>query len=233
MPTLLQIFRMKIFSNDIVVKYNCQCKNEWFISFNDYIGYKPKKLDSFFKLRCSNCEILPNKDYKYLKKCSICNRLFCLKKTCEHNQSNSILYNLNILDVTCIKHSKDFIAYCKICDKNLCEICLKKESNHNIIYYHDILPKKDESMNKYNMINKFSESFFTCFKGVERKYNYILIYFFHFREIIRNIFFNLSRFSKYNKFNFALISNFLENSDFTILGETNPKQDIIYHYKNS
>ena len=231
-PHCYKILRLKIFPGEDIVKYNCQCKKEWFITFNITFDKKAKKLDSFFKLRCSNCGMLPNPDYKYLKKCSICNKLFCMKKTCEHNHSNNTLYNLNLLDVTCIKHSKDFIAYCKTCDKDVCQICLKEEKSHQILYYKDILPKKSEFMNKYNIINTFSENFVTCFKGVKRVDNYTLIYFFHFREIIRNIFFNFSRFSKFNKFNFALISNFLENSDFTILNDNNPKKDII-KYKNS
>ena len=232
-PDCYKILRLKIFHGEDMIKYNCQCKKEWYISFNVETCYKkPKKLDSFFKLRCSNCGILPNKDNKFLKKCSICNKIFCLKKSCEHNHYNNKLYNLNILDVTCIKHSKDFIAYCKTCDKDLCEICVKEEKDHSILYYKDILPKKEEFMNKYNIINKFSENFASSFKGVKRICNYELIYFFHFREIIRTIFFNLSRFSRYNKFNFSLISNFLENSDFTVLDDFNPKKDII-KYKNS
>ena len=127
-----------------------------------------------------------------------------MKKTCEHNHSNNTLYNLNLLDVTCIKHSKDFIAYCKTCDKDVCQICLKEEKSHQILYYKNILPKKDEFINKYNIINKFSENFVSSFKGVKRVHNDTLTYFFHFREIIRTIFFNFSRFSKFNKFNFAL-----------------------------
>ena len=143
--------------------------------------------------------MLPFTKYKYLKKCSICNKLFCLKKTCEHNHSNNFLYNLNLLDVTCLKHSKDFIAYCKTCDKDVCGICLKEEKSHQILYYKNILPKKDEFINKYNIINKFSENFVSSFKGVKRVHNDTLTYFFHFREIIRTIFFNFSRFSKFNK----------------------------------
>lgn len=230
-PHCYKILRMKIFTGDDIIKYNCQCNKEWFISFNITYYKKVKKLDSFFKLRCSKCGMLPNKDYKYLKKCSICNKIFCMKKTCEHNHSNNILYNLNLLDVTCIKHSKDFIAYCKSCDKDLCEICLKEEKNHNILYYKNILPNKNEFINKYNIINKFSENFVSSFKGVKRVDNYILTLFFHFREIIRTIFFNFSRFSKYNKFNFALISNFLENSDFTVL-DINPKIEIVKYIKS-
>ena len=228
-----KILRIKIFGEDSIIKYNCQCKNEWFISFKitdppdlKKVIKKPKNIDSIFKLRCSNCDIIPNKDYKYLNKCLICKKLVCKKESCQLCHSHELvneekdltsLKNLNTLDVICNEHSKEFIAYCKICDKDLCEICTLNEKNHELLYYKDILPQKDEFIKKYNDLNKFSNIFVTLFKGVRRKTNMRLIYFFHYREILRNIFFNFSRFSKYNKFNFALISNVLENCNFKIL----------------
>lgn len=217
-----KILRIKIFAKDNIIKYNCQCKNEWLISYQidpknqlDKVLRKPNTLDSNLLLRCSNCNCIPNKNYKYLQKCSICTKLICQREKCKKNHFHKNKFiNLNILDVICDKHSKDFIAYCKACDKDLCEICILEEKNHDILYYKNILPKKGEFIQKYNYLNEFSNIFVKSFEGVRRKTNMRLIYFFHFREVVRNIFFNLSRFSKFKKFNFALISNFLENSDF-------------------
>ena len=216
-----KILRIKIFAKDNIIKYNCQCKNEWLISFDidsknqlDKVLRKPKHLDSNLLLRCSFCNHLPNIDFKYLQKCLICRKLICSRESCKEKHFHQNYKNLNVLDVICDKHSKDFISYCKTCDRDLCEICALEEKNHDILYYKDILPKKDEFIKKYNFLNEFSNLYVKSFKGVRRKTNMRLIYFFHFREIIRNIFFNLSRFSKFKKFNFALISNFLENSDF-------------------
>ena len=94
--------------------------------------------------------------------------------------------------------------------------------NHDIIYYKDIMPQKGKFIEKYNYFNKFSDLFITQLEGYSRKTNVRLIYFFHLREILRNCYINFSRYSKINKFNFALISNILENSDF-ITDSNNPK----------
>ena len=223
-PYCYKILRIKIFAKEYIIKYNCQCKNEWFISFiPKELLNKPKQFDDFFKLKCYNCHIVPSKNYKYLNKCNICKKIVCQKEKCQLSHLHEFLnekkvlnlQNLNVLDVTCNNHSKDFIAYCKICDKDLCMLCLLQEKkNHNIIFYKDILPKKEEFLKKYDDLNNFSAIYVSLFKDVRLKTNLELIYFYHFREIIRTIFFNFSRFSKYNKYNFALISNFLENSDF-------------------
>ena len=145
------------------------------------------------------------------------------------------LQNLFLLDVRCDIHSKDFIAYCSICDKDLCEECVleekKEKPKHNLIYYKDILPKKDVFIQNYNSFNKSSDIVASSFKDVRRKTNYRLIYFFHFREIVRNIYVNLSRFSKINKFNFTLISNVLENSDFKLLEKKKEDLDLILNFK--
>ena len=234
-PSCHKILRMKIFKENNLIKYNCSCKKEWYISYNTHNAIKkPKILDYHFKLRCSHCKILPNKVYKYLLKCLKCEKVICSKNQCKEMHSHQMkgdlshLKNLNILDVICNIHSKGFIAYCITCDKDLCEACISEEKmenyNHNLIYYKDILPKKDVFIQNYEIFNKSCEVVASSFKGVRRKTNYRMIYLFHFREIVRNIYFNLSRFSKYNKFNFALISNVLENSDFKLL--ENKKQDI-------
>lgn len=218
-PICYKILRIKIFKNN-TVKYTCQCKREWFISFSIYSDTKPRKLDSCFRLRCSKCHSVCSPDNKYLTKCITCNQLFHSKPKCQETHEHYNFKNLIEIDVTCDTHSKDFIAYCKDCDKDICEECLnEEEENHNIIYYKEILPKKEDFIFNYNNFNSLGDKFVTLFKGNARKYNYRLIYYFHLREIIRNIYFNFSRLSIYNKYNFALISNVLENSDYITYNE--------------
>ena len=223
-PICYKILRIKIFKNN-TVKYTCQCKREWFISFHIYTGTKPRKLDSCFRLRCSKCHSVSAPDNKYLTKCVTCNQLFHSNPKCQKTHEHYNFKNLIEIDVKCDIHSKDFIAYCKDCDKDICEQCIdEEEENHNIIYYKEILPKKEDFILNYNNFNSLGDKFVTLFKGYSRKDNFKLIYYFHLREIIRNIYFNFSRLSIYNKYNFALISNVLENSDFITYNEkTSPE----------
>ena len=241
-PSCYKMLRIKILKENNLIKYNCNCKKEWFISYdinNAQAIKKPKILDYNFKIRCSCCKELPNKDYKFLCKCLECKEIICLKKKCKdmhlHQMEKPPLKNLFLLDVVCDIHSKDFIAYCSICDKDLCEACILEEKlenpKHNLIYYKDILPKKDVFIQNYNSFNKSSDVVASSFKGVRRKTNYRLIYFFHFREIVRNIYVNLSRFSKIKKYNFTLISNVLENSDFKLLEKKKEDLDLILNFK--
>ena len=218
-PDCYKILRIKIFVENNMVKYNCQCKKDWLISYQidkELPIIKPRKLDSIFNLRCSICNQYNNLGEKNLEKCSICETIFCVKENHKDKHDHTKIKNLTYLDAICEIHSKDFIAYCKICDKDLCELCVseEKDNKHDIIYYKDILPKKEKFIENYNLFNEFSNKVVTQFKGVRRKTNTRLIYFFHFREIFRNCYINFSRYSKYNKFNFALIYNIFENSDF-------------------
>ena len=63
----------------------------------------------------------------------------------------------------------------------------EEEENHNIIYYKEILPKKEDFIHNYNNFNSLGDKFVTLFKGYKRKDNDNLIYYFHPRESIRNI----------------------------------------------
>ena len=232
-PDCYKMLRIKIFIEGNIIKYNCQCKRDWYISYKidkSTSLIKPRKFDQIFHLKCSNCNQYNNLEYKFMLKCLTCNKLFCNRKSCNkkhiHETKNIIYY-----DITCDIHSKDFIAYCKTCDKDLCDLCIINEKNisHDIIYYKDIMPPKEKFIEKFNYFNKISDYFVTQFKGEKRKTNVRMIYFFHIREILRNCYINFSRYSKINKFNFALISNILENSDF-ITDAENPKLILDYKY---
>ena len=85
-PSCYKMLRIKILKENNLIKYNCNCKKEWFISYNinnTHALKKPKILDNNFKIRCSNCKALPNKDYKFLYKCLICKNVICSKRRCK------------------------------------------------------------------------------------------------------------------------------------------------------
>ena len=234
-PYCYKMIRIKIFVEGSLVKYNCQCKKYWYISYkiNEFTTLlKPGSLDLLFNLKCSSCNQYNNLEFKHMHKCLTCNKLICSRKKCKQNHSHNDKKNIIYYDITCDIHSKEFIAYCKICDKDLCESCEldEKKRNHEIIYYKDIMPTKEKFLEKYDYFNKLSDFFVTQFKGVPRKTNVRLIYFFHIREILRNCYINFSRYSKINKFNFALISNVLENSDFI---ENSNNSQLVLDYQSA
>ena len=94
------------------------------------------------------CKMFPDNYYKYFLKCLKCQKVICQKQKCKEAHSHQMigfshLKNLLIFDVICNIHSKkDYIAYCSICDKDLCESCILEEKlkkhKHNLIYYKDI-----------------------------------------------------------------------------------------------
>ena len=232
-PDCYKMLRIKIFIEGNIIKYYCQCKRDWYISYKidkSTSLIKPRKFDQIFNLKCSKCNQFNNLEYKFMLKCLTCNKLFCNRKSCNKNHIHKTK-NIIFYDITCDIHSKDFIAYCKTCDRDICDLCIinEKKINHEIIYYKDIMPPKEKIIEKYNYFNKISDYFVTQFKGERRKTNVRMIYFFHIREILRNCYINFSRYSKINKFNFALISNILENSDF-ITDPDNPKLILDYKY---
>jgi hypothetical protein len=77
-----------------------------------------------------------------------------------HKEHDNIEYDK--LNYICNLHNEPFSSFCNKCNLNLCMFC---ESEHkdkeNIIYYRDILPKKDVMKNQIeelkNVINKFKE----------------------------------------------------------------------------
>ena len=232
-PDCYKMLRIKIFIEGNIIKYNCQCKRDWYISYKidkSTSLIKPRKFDQIFNLKCSKCNQFNSLEYKFMLKCLTCNKLFCNRNNCNKNHIHKTK-NIIFYDITCDIHSKDFMAYCKTCDRDICDLCIinEKKINHDIIYYKDIIPPKQKIVEKYNYFNKISDYFVTQFKEERRKTNVRMIYFFHIREILRNCYINFWRYSKINKFNFALISNILENSDF-ITNPENPKMILDYKY---
>ena len=70
----------------------------------------------------------------------------CSKEQDKKNNLNNNYYK----DYICLKHNELYVSYCKICKINICMKCQKEHKEHEIINYGDILPDKDDLLNKLN-----------------------------------------------------------------------------------
>ena len=86
-----------------------------------------------------------------------------------NNQLNNQL-NLPIFNYKCKIHSKDYNTYCVKCKKNICEICLKEHSSHNIIPFYQI----GLSQNEIKQFNDIIKEIDNNMKNIENIKNEII-----------------------------------------------------------
>ena len=75
----------------------------------------------------------------------------------KHPFFNNNQLNLPIFNYKCNIHSKDYNTYCVKCKQNICEICLKEHSSHNIIPFNKIGLSQNE-IKQFNDIIKEIEN---------------------------------------------------------------------------
>ena len=98
---------------------------------------------------CDICKI-NNKSISYnniFYKCITCNKNICPLCKLNHNNNNHIIINYDDKDYICNKHNEKYISYCEKCNKNLCILC-DEHKEHKKILFSDILPKKEDLIEK-------------------------------------------------------------------------------------
>ena len=177
-----------------------------------------QKIDSS-KILCNDCKNNNKRNSYNFYKCLTCKKDLCpLCMNQAHKEHDYIEYDK--INYTCNLHNEYFSSYCKKCNRNLCMFC---ESEHkdkeNIIYYRDILPKKDVMKNQKeeikNIINKFKEKIQEIKIILESIISNLEIYYNINDGLLKN-------FEKKNR-NFQLFKNMNEiiNNNFNILKELN------------
>ena len=196
-----------------------RCKNNHNvngISLKEFQNFQ--KIDSS-KIICNDCKNNNKRTTYNFYKCLTCKKdlcLLCMNKT--HKEHDNIEYDK--LNYICNLHNEPFSSFCNKCNQNLCMFC---ESEHkdkeNIIYYRDILPKKDVMKNQIeelkNIINKFKEKIQEI-KNILDMINTNLEIYFNINDCL------IKNFEKKNR-NFQLLNNMSEiiNNNINILKELN------------
>ena len=184
------------------------CKNKHIINnilINEYI--KNQNID-LSKIECNNCkkkkyEIYNNEMYI----CNECNIILCPLCKNKHKNHNTINYDLK--NYICNKHNESFIAYCNQCKINICMKCQKEHIKHDLKLYGEILPDKNESINKMKQlkieIDIFNNNINEIIKKLKDISNIMNIYY----EINNNI---INNYDKQRKIISILVIN-LNNTD--------------------
>ena len=137
------------------------CKNNHItknISLNNFI--KTQMVDES-KIICDICK-KNNKNECYKRiffYCKICLQNLCILCKESHNKNHNII-NYELKNYVCSEHGDNYYSFCQKCKKNICIACENFHSNHDLIYFAKILPKKDElkqNLEKLkNNIDKFN-----------------------------------------------------------------------------
>ena len=168
--TYIQVFRKtkKKYNNDELENIICpECKDLTFININgDNINIngcinKHKKaytINEFMKMqyidekeikcdRCKNNKYLYNDNF-YICSCKLKFCQLCFYKHKKKEGHNLIYFNKRYS--ICKKHISEFISYCTICNRNLCEKCEEEDINHK----NNIIIFKKEKPNDKNIKEK-------------------------------------------------------------------------------
>ena len=226
-------------SNEIpLIKSNCRCEKNKVYKLNDFLEkFNEILLSSFICTICqyhnnninkNDLELIQSSTFKI---CLNCKQFYC-HKCSEKHQKDDIkghkLVNLKNFDYICMNDLLDAEAYCKDCNLNICNNCIKnKHPNHHIIKYLDLIVpkelntdidkiqrkielKKDRFLNFINKkeidskdINEFRDIFFKNYE-INSQLNLLL-------------YCNYKLFSyqkEKNRYNYAGLNNIIQTSNF-------------------
>ena len=205
-----------------------QCKNNHKINnifFKEYNNIMQNENKNNFK--CNICKKFINLSYNTIYNCLACQEKLCESCKIIHQKNHKIIeyYQRKFY---CYIHNKNYYSFCKRCRKNLCTDCISKHNDkENIIYFHDLIPKKEEIDNDIKEIEekkklftkKIEEIIIDMKKMIENIEQYYLIYF----NIAKNIQEEMNNYQK--------IKNFLEFQAFNKILKNDIDQIFILKIK--
>ena len=178
-------------NNYQIAFYGCKYKkhNNNIYLFDEY--YDSQKVN-YSKIKCSisGCKATMSdfESYDDFYKCLTCSKrvkstqYLCSKDKEDHDKTHKqIRYDYK--NYFCENHFEKFIKYCFLCNKNLCQVCLKDHQgeNHKVESYESLTLKLDDIKNDLNIIkekisilvtfiNKIKESLDGAYKIYEDYY---------------------------------------------------------------
>ena len=227
------VLKFKINKDKFSLNYKCE-KNENHIGTNIFF----KTFERFYLKeaiidKCKKCNSLLENNIKY--ECKICQEKFCSSCFILHQHFQQNINNILINSKKCEIHNANYMHFCLICKKYLCNYCVKEFNNvhryHEKIKLYDLMPSKNllekfkKKLKKYDDLIKSIETWFKELnqKIIRLKQNIIdekqlfqkLTLNFNQSFINYSYFSNFIYLNKYTKnFNNEYLDNFMKSSTF-------------------
>ena len=149
-----------------------ECKNNH--SINLLINeYEVNQSIDLRKIECNNCKKNKYETFDNLMYiCNGCNIILCPLCKNIHDKKHNII-NYDLRNTICNIHNEIYISYCKTCKINICLKCIKEHKKHDILPYSDILPDKDELLNKLKELEKEKDKLINDINDMINKLNNI------------------------------------------------------------
>ena len=161
-------------------KIKLQCKNGHinYFCLNEYEEYRKLNID----------KICYEQSNKSISSSLSCENELCLLCSYKQDKINNKINNFS-KNYICEIHNELFISYCEDCKINICMKCMKehKNHNHNIIYYWDILPDKNDLLQKLEEFKNEIDIYKEDIEDLIDKLNNVKEKF----EILYNIYYNM------------------------------------------
>ena len=136
-----------------------KCKNGHNIENILFNEFEETQNINLTEITCDICKKI-NKGKTYnneFHKCLTCNKNICPLCKSNHDNNHKIIY-YDEKYYKCSEHNDDYIAYCEDCKKNLCSLC-DGHKVHKRLIFMDILPKKEDLIEKINEIKSTIDKF--------------------------------------------------------------------------
>ncbi len=148
--------KLKI-KNYIITIYGC--KNNHITENILLEQYDKTQITNEEKIICGFCkkrnkEKSPNKIFYF---CGTCKQNLSPIYKDYHSENHNII-NYDLKKYICFEHGDNYNSYCQISNKNICIACENDHSNHKIILFGKLMPKKENLKNKIDELkNNFDK----------------------------------------------------------------------------
>jgi len=186
-PECGDLTKVKIDNYKIVLG---ECKNKHKknnILFNEF---EETQIIYLSKIICDVCKekTKANNDDKFFK-CFSCSINLCSLCKNSHDKTHKIV-DYDERNYICDIHNDTFVKYCTKCDQNICMECEFEHKNHNLTYFGELMPNKDNLLKEIAQfrikIDEFNKNVNDIIKILNNTMDNIEIYYNICNDILNN-----------------------------------------------
>ena len=179
------------------------------ILFNEFED--TQKID-LSKIICDVCKERnkANNEDKFFK-CFSCSKNLCSLCKNSHDKTHKIV-DYEEKNYICERHNDTFVKYCTKCEQNICMECEIEHKNHNLTYFGELMPNKDNLLKEIAQfrikIDEFNKNVNDIIKILNNTMDNIEIYYNLCNDILNN--FEIKKKNYYILQNIKEIFNYIE-----------------------